>query len=67
MNKIDKEFFEKMIGYELQDIKLEPIYKNGKITTINIALVPKKTLEFIDLDFKVLPSGSNFENFDNNN
>jgi len=62
--KIDKEFVKKLIGHEVEDIKLEPMYDSGECIGLKILVKPKRSLEFIDLKFKVLPTGAKFENFD---
>jgi len=62
--EIDKEMFEKMIGREVSDVKVEPIYENGELIRLNISVVPVKSIKFIDLDFKVLPTGVKFEDIE---
>lgn len=58
---IDKKFIEEHVGYEVQDMKLEPIYEDGECVGLKIFVTPKMTLRYIELDFKVLPTGSSFE------
>jgi len=59
--KIDKKFIEEQVGYEVQDMKLEPIYEGDECVGLQIFVTPKKSLQFIELDFKVLPTGAKFE------
>lgn len=58
---IDKKFIEEQIGCEIQDMKLEPIYKDNKCVGLNIFVEPINSIEFIDLDFNILPTGENFK------
>jgi len=58
---IDKKFIEEQVGYEVQDIKLEPIYEGKECVGLTIFVTPKKSAQYIELDFKVLPTGAKFE------
>ncbi len=62
--EFNKEMFEKMIGCEVSDVKVEPVYENGELIKLNISVVPVKSPKFIDLDFKVLPTGIKFEDIE---
>lgn len=62
--EFDKEMFEKMIGHEVSDVKVEPVYENGELIKLNISVIPVRSLKFIDLDFKVLPTGAKFEDIE---
>lgn len=62
--EFNKEMFEKMIGREVSDVKVEPVYENGELIKLNISVVPVRSLKFIDLDFKVLPTGAKFEDIE---
>lgn len=59
--KIDKKFIEEQVGYEVQDMKLEPIYEGKECVGLQIFVTPKRSLQYIELDFKVLPTGTKFE------
>lgn len=56
MNKLDKEELEKLLGYEIVDCKFEPIFVENILTGIDIKLHPKQSVEFINLNFKILPT-----------
>ena len=59
--RIDKKFIEEQVGYEVQDMKLEPIYEGKECVGLQIFVTPKRSLQYIELDFKVLPTGTKFE------
>ena len=58
---INKKFIEEQVGHEVQDIKLEPIYEGKECVGLQIFFTPKKSTQYIELDFKVLPTGVKFE------
>lgn len=62
--EFNKEMFEKMIGREVSDVKVESVYENGELIKLNISVVPVRSLKFIDLDFKILPTGVKFEDIE---
>ena len=39
--EFDKEMFEKMIGHEVSDVKVEPEYENGELVKLNIEVTPR--------------------------
>jgi len=61
MMKIDKNFLEKVIGKEIQDVNVKPEYENGELVKLDIEVIPVQSAKFIDLDFKVLPTGVSFD------
>jgi hypothetical protein len=56
---ISKEDIEKQIGYEIENFNLEPLYANGKCIGLNVMVQPKCKVEFITMDFTILPSSEN--------
>jgi hypothetical protein len=58
---INKQNIEKALGYEINDFDFSPIFIEDKIIGLSVRVVPKRKIEFIDLNFKVLPTGINFE------
>jgi hypothetical protein len=54
-------FLEKMIGKEIQDVNVKPEYENGELVKLDIEVIPVQTAKFIDLNFKVLPTGVSFD------
>ena len=61
--RIDKKFIEEQVGYEIQDMKLEPIYEGKECVGLQIFVTPKTSLQFIEIEFNVLPTGASFEDF----
>lgn len=56
---INKETLEKYLGYEILDFKVEPTYNNNnnnKFSGLEIKIQPKQKIEFIDINFKILPT-----------
>ncbi len=58
---INKEFIEGQVGYEVQDVKLEPIYEGKECVGLQIFVTPKRSARYVEIDFKVLPTGAKFE------
>lgn len=57
---INKEDIEKILGCEI--ISYEIVPGEGE-SLVKINVVPKKSIEFIDIKFQVLPTGAKFEDF----
>lgn len=51
-----KEYLESVLGYEIVDFKVEPINNN----CVNIKVIPKKSIEYIDLNIEILKTGVKF-------
>jgi hypothetical protein len=62
--KIDKKFIEEHLGYEVQNLKVEPVYEGEECVGMQIFVTPKKSLKFVEIDFKVLPTGTKFEDYE---
>lgn len=58
---IKKQDIEKALGYEINDFDISPVFVEDKFTGLSVRVVPKRKIEFIDLNFKVLPTGTKFE------
>lgn len=55
---IDKKYLEKMIGRELISCDIEPIYDDsGNLESFNIRVVPKTSLENIEIPITILKTG----------
>lgn len=50
--EITKEMIEKELGYEINNFKLEPLYKDGKCIGLTVNVELKMKLEFINTMIK---------------
>ena len=54
-----KKHIELLVGYEVEDIEHDPIMDdNGNITGWDIRVTPKKTLQSLNMNIKIIPTGS---------
>jgi len=56
--EIDLKKIEESLGQEVQSIKAEYDEENN---VLNLYVVPKKSLEFIDINFVISPTGTSFQ------
>ncbi len=54
MDNINKQELEKILGYEIENFKIEPVFDGEKLIKFNILIQPKTKIEFLDLNFKIL-------------
>jgi len=55
-NNFNKETLEQILGYEIHDFKIEPVYFENKLIRFDLKIQPKQKTECIYLDFKILPT-----------
>ena len=55
--KINKEWLEEYLGYELNNYKFEPQYDKDKIIAFNIKVEPKRKIEKLNLNITIKKSG----------
>ena len=59
MDIINKKELEKLLGYEISDFSVEPKFNGDVFVGLDIKVVKKQTVEFINTKITVQKSGSN--------
>lgn len=58
---ITKDEIAKLLGYKIESFDPSPVIVDGKIVGLSIRVLPKKTLEYINVTFTIPPTGVPFE------
>ena len=56
---IKKENLEAILGYEIEEFHILPVYNGTEHISYDITVVPKKSVEYIDVDITIKPFKQN--------